>query len=105
MEGKIDRVDLFREDGQLYVRVIDYKTGKKEFRLSDLLCGLNMQMLLYLAALAENGEERYGAPLLPAGVLYMPSTEPLVNGGRSDSAGKSANRTRKSAADERPASR
>ena len=74
MEGKIDRVDLFREDGQLYVRVIDYKTGKKEFRLSDLLCGLNMQMLLYLAALAENGEERYGAPLLPAGVLYMPST-------------------------------
>ena len=88
VEGKIDRVDLFREDGQLYVRVIDYKTGKKEFRLSDLLCGLNMQMLLYLAALTENGEERYGAPLLPAGVLYMPSTEPLVNGGRSDSAGK-----------------
>lgn len=81
LEGKIDRVDLLREDGQLYVRVVDYKTGKKEFKLSDILYGLNMQMLLYLAAVAENGAARYGAPPKPAGVLYMPSAEPLLSAG------------------------
>ena len=49
------------------MRVVDYKTGKKEFRLSDVLHGLNMQMLVYLAALVENGQ------VLPAGILYMPA--------------------------------
>ncbi len=71
--GTIDRVDTYRQGSQLYVRVIDYKTGRKDFRLSDVLHGLNMQMLVYLAALVENGK------VLPAGVLYMPSAEPSVS--------------------------
>ena len=65
--GTIDRVDVYLgSDGCRYVRVIDYKTGHKSFRLPDVLLGLNMQMLVYLAALVESGRE------LPAGVLYMP---------------------------------
>lgn len=71
--GTIDRVDTYRQGKRLYVRVIDYKTGRKDFRLSDVLHGLNMQMLVYLAALIENGKA------LPAGVLYMPSAEPTVS--------------------------
>ena len=66
--GSIDRVDLYTAaDGRRYVRVIDYKTGRKKFHLRDVLWGLNMQMLVYLAALVEEGDA------LPAGVLYMPS--------------------------------
>ena len=45
-------------DGCRYVRVIDYKTGHKSFRLPDVLLGLNMQMLVYLAA---PGGKRPGA--------------------------------------------
>ncbi len=72
--GTIDRADtVVLEDGKEYVRVIDYKTGKKLFRLADVLYGLNMQMLVYLAALVESGRE------LPAGILYMPAAEPSVS--------------------------
>lgn len=88
VEGKIDRVDLYEEGGELYVRVVDYKTGKKEFRLSDVVQGLNLQMLLYLAAVSRNGAARYGKRPRPAGVLYMPSAEPQLTGSRGTSAEK-----------------
>lgn len=71
--GKIDRVDTYQSGGDTYVRVIDYKTGTKEFRYSELLCGLNLQMLIYLGALVENRRGK------AAGVLYMPSRRPLVS--------------------------
>ena len=51
--GKIDRVDLYEENGTRYIRVIDYKTGKKEFDLGKLLYGVDMQMLLYLFSITE----------------------------------------------------
>lgn len=75
--GKVDRVDIWQADGRTWLRVVDYKTGKKKFKVSDILYGMNMQMLLYLAALYENGGERYGIPA-PAGVLYMPAAVPAA---------------------------
>ena len=76
--GKVDRVDTFVKNGKKYIRIIDYKTGNKKFRLSDVLYGLNIQMLLYLSAIRKNGVSYYSEndsqTLIPAGVLYMPST-------------------------------
>lgn len=77
VDGKIDRVDIMDQDGVRYLRIVDYKTGKKEFKLSDVVYGMNMQMLVYLAALCENGAKRYG-DFQPAGVLYMPANRPSV---------------------------
>lgn len=73
IRGSVDRVDLMEKDGNKYIRVIDYKTGTKEFALRDILHGLNLQMLIYLYAIKNNGSKRYGDNILPAGVLYMPS--------------------------------
>ncbi len=70
--GTVDRVDFFDSSNGKYVRVIDYKTGAKKFNLLDVLYGLNMQMLVYLAALISSGN------LLPAGILYVPSASPSV---------------------------
>lgn len=86
IDGKIDRVDVMEKDGVRYLRILDYKTGKKEFRLSDLVYGLNMQMLIYLAALCENGKKRYG-DFQPAGVLYMPANRPSVPAERGSDSG------------------
>jgi len=78
VEGIVDRVDIMhRRDGQPYVRVVDYKSGSKTFTLSDIYYGLNMQMLIYLFSIWQNGRmELEGA--LPAGVLYMPARSRFV---------------------------
>lgn len=72
VEGIVDRVDVMERDGVSYVRVVDYKTGDKAFRLLDIYNGLNIQMLLYLFTLCENGAARYPNPS-PAAVMYMPA--------------------------------
>lgn len=74
--GKIDRVDIYEREDTVFVRVVDYKTGSKEFKLSEVPYGINMQMLLYLFAVCQNGGARYGgAETAPAGVLYLPAKD------------------------------
>lgn len=70
--GFIDRVDSLDLDGKRYIRIVDYKSGDKKFRLSDVLCGLNMQMLLYLVSIWRNGKGYYES-ITPSGVLYFPA--------------------------------
>ena len=70
LDGKIDRVDVYKNN----VRVVDYKTGKIVFTLSNTLAGLNMQMLLYLYAFIKNGKQLVEEPI-PAGILYMPASK------------------------------
>ncbi len=80
LRGKIDRVDMLEgEGGKLYVRVVDYKTGDKTFDIKNVKLGLDMQMLLYLFSLWENGEKRYHGEIVPAGVLYAGIKPPQVD--------------------------
>ena len=74
LNGKIDRVDLTEQDGRRYLRIVDYKTGAKEFFLGDIYYGLNLQMLLYLFAVLD--DPNYYPETAPAGVLYMPAGMP-----------------------------
>ena len=78
--GKIDRVDVFSNDGVKYIRVVDYKTGSKEFVLSDLLSGLNMQMLIYLDIISDSSLS--GEDFQPAGVIYSPASLKKIAGER-----------------------
>lgn len=77
--GIADRVDGWVHNGSLYLRVVDYKTGKKSFSLSDVMHGLNLQMLLYLFALGKTGEAIYGRPVKPAGVMYIPAWDRIIS--------------------------
>lgn len=74
LNGSIDRVDQYNG----YIRIIDYKTGSKSFKLPDILFGLNLQMLLYLYCIVRAGgieNSRSG------GILYMPSKRDISNKG------------------------
>ena len=78
LTGIADRVDGWEHEGKLYLRVVDYKTGRKEFSLSDVWYGMNLQMLLYLFTLEQCGQELYGKEIVPAGVLYVPAFDKAV---------------------------
>ena len=83
ISGFVDRVDGWVENGKLYLRVVDYKTGKKSFDLTDIWNGLGVQMLLYLFTLKREGQERFGGrEIVPAGVLYLPARDAVVAGSR-----------------------
>ena len=84
LTGIADRVDGWLHEGKLYLRVVDYKTGHKEFDLNDIYYGMNLQMLMYLFALKNGGEKKYRAELAPAGVMYIPARNPLINMERGD---------------------
>lgn len=81
--GKVDRVDSWQNGENNYIRVIDYKTGGKDFKLSEVLQGINMQMLIYLFAIWQNGEEKYGN-VVPAGVLYFPAKHTRISSSKAE---------------------
>ena len=76
VNGIVDRIDTAEINGKKYVRIIDYKTGTDKFEFDNIANGINIQMFIYLSAILRNGSGRYGdgKVLLPAGVLYVPST-------------------------------
>ncbi len=76
INGSIDRVDEYNG----YIRIIDYKTSAKSFRLPDILFGLNLQMLLYLYAVIRG---RNIPDSKSAGILYMPSKRDINGKGMS----------------------
>ena len=79
LEGYVDRVDLWENDGKVYFRVIDYKTGKTAFDYCDVFNGIGLQMLLYLFALEQKGESLLGGNPVPAGVLYFPASADFIS--------------------------
>ncbi len=95
VEGTIDRVDVLDRDGKRYVRVIDYKTGTKDFSLCDVYYGINIQMLVYLFSIQEEGKGGL-SKTVPSGVLYMPAKNEVLKINRSDSPEKKNEAGRKS---------
>lgn len=78
LRGFVDRVDAWQEAGRNYFRVVDYKTGKKDFDYCDIFNGLGLQMLLYLFTLQEKGQSLLGKNPIPAGVQYFPARVPVL---------------------------
>ncbi len=75
IKGTIDRVDVFyKGPHEQYVKILDYKSGQKNFNLVEVYYGLQLQLLLYLEAYLEKHPE-YKA----GGVFYFHISNPYVN--------------------------
>ncbi len=79
LRGLVDRVDLWQENGQNYFRVVDYKTGSKDFDYCDVFNGVGLQMLLYLFALQRAGQRLLGNSPVGGGVQYFPAKAPIMS--------------------------
>lgn len=72
--GQIDRVDIYYKDPETsYVKILDYKTGNKNFNLLEVYYGLQLQLLLYLDAYL-----KLNHAYEPGGVFYFHINNPYV---------------------------
>lgn len=78
LRGVLDRVDLYDNGHCKYFRVVDYKTGRKDFDYCDIFNGLGLQLLLYLFTLEDNGQKIIGDNGIAAGVQYFPARAPYL---------------------------
>ncbi|MBV1822360.1 PD-(D/E)XK nuclease family protein, partial [Bacteroidales bacterium MSK.15.36] len=77
--GRIDRVDKLENEDATFVRIIDYKSGKQDFSLSDIYYGLQIQLLVYLDALLQEIENTMKKQVNPAAMLYFNMDDPLIS--------------------------
>lgn len=74
LTGKIDRVDICENGQDKYLRIVDYKSGDKDFDIAALYHGLMMQLTVYMdMALKITGDTK------PAGMLYYHMADPVVD--------------------------
>lgn len=106
LRGQIDRVDAAFLDGQVYLRILDYKSRELSLALDSIYYGLNLQLLTYLnvalqgaevllnttSAMPSLGEASSESTInevaagrdnifpqkIPAGFLYFPVLEPQL---------------------------
>ena len=72
LEGRIDRIDEWKNPGEDFLRVIDYKRGGNELRLCEAYYGLQLQLIVYLAAAMERRGDS------GAGVYYFRIEEGII---------------------------
>ena len=81
LRGRIDRVDTRKEGSQVYVKVIDYKSGNREFQLLSLYYGLQLQLVVYLNSAMELMRRKYpDREIIPGGMYYYHLDDPVIEG-------------------------
>jgi ATP-dependent helicase/nuclease subunit B len=78
IRGVIDRVDTVEIDGKKYIKIIDYKSGRKSLSLSDIYNGLQMQLMVYLSACMDNPHYFKATEIAPAGAFYFRIDDPFI---------------------------
>lgn len=79
LRGRIDRMDIREDEDHVYVKVMDYKSGSRDFSLAALYYGLQLQLVVYLNAAMEIAAKNHpGKEVVPAAMLYYRVHDPVV---------------------------
>lgn len=79
LQGTIDRMDTYEDEENLYVKIIDYKSGNTTFDVVDLYYGLQIQLVVYMNAALEVLGKRTKKAVIPAGIFYYNIKDPFVD--------------------------
>ncbi len=81
LQGRIDRVDIAQDGEQIFVKIIDYKSGKHHFDLAALYYGLQLQLVVYMnAAMEIEAKKHPNKEIIPAALLYYHVDDPMIEG-------------------------
>ncbi len=79
LNGKIDRVDTCMENGEVFVKIIDYKSSSRELKLDSVLAGLQLQLCAYSGIAYEISKKIYPDKNVHlAGLLYYSFDNPVI---------------------------
>lgn len=79
LKGKIDRIDLCSTDDEIMVKIIDYKTGSRDFDITGLYYGLSLQLAVYMKqVLNALRSEKAPMQVTPAAMLFYRIMDPQV---------------------------
>lgn len=80
LSGQIDRIDVAEVAGDRWVRVIDYKSSRRDLRPAEVAHGLSLQLPLYMAVVMELAEtgRLLGGAVRPAALVYFPVRDILI---------------------------
>ena len=70
--GKIDRIDIGKNENGKYLRIIDYKSSIKNIDLNEVYEGLQIQLLTYMDAVCKEEDA------MTAGVLYFSLLDQMI---------------------------
>ena len=90
-KGRVDRVDLYDDGENIFVKIIDYKSGNKKFSIIDTYYGLQMQLMLYIGETVDTLQQIFpDKKVLPGAVFYYNVKDPYISKNvMSDESGKS----------------
>ncbi|MFQ9389001.1 MAG: PD-(D/E)XK nuclease family protein [Coprococcus sp.] len=72
-------MDLCEEDDKVYLKIIDYKSGRTKFDLASVFHGLQLRLMVYMnAAREEQQQKKKQCIVIPAGILYYHIDDPFV---------------------------
>jgi len=76
--GRIDRIDTMDSPDGEYLRIVDYKSGTKDFKLDNVYYGLQIQLITYMDAIWEHLSKNSERKVLPGGILYFRIDDPIL---------------------------
>lgn len=79
LRGKVDRIDTFYIDDDLYAGVIDYKSSQTRFNYQQMYYGLMLQMITYLDTVLTYSEDIFDQPAKGIGAFYSRVHNPYID--------------------------
>lgn len=80
LKGKVDRIDIYETDDEIMVKIIDYKTGSRDFDITGLYYGLSLQLAIYMGQVAGDlAAINPDKKITPAAMLYYRMSDPHIS--------------------------